>query len=110
MMNTCSTDEKRMQKILDIYLNEYDLMIDAKFNYTIEVEKYFLMKDISFFVNLLQIVDMKMIKNHTTSQVLPFHLKELLESDKYLKFRKLIGKHLKYMFNVALRYDINMLD
>ena len=53
MMNTCSTDEERMQKILDIYLNEYDLMLDAKFNYTIEVEKYFLMKELSFFVNLL---------------------------------------------------------
>jgi hypothetical protein len=36
-------------------------MLDAKFNYAVEVEKYFLMKELSFFVSLLQIVDMKMI-------------------------------------------------
>ena len=54
MMISCSNDEERKQKIIDLYTNQPELLKDSKFNFDISKIEYYLENDTDFFFQIIK--------------------------------------------------------
>ena len=86
MMLTAGSNEVRMQKILDLYESNYDMILDAKFKYDEIVETYFAFQNVDFYVKLAKIFDAKMLLNRSFALAI-VHYKEILTNEKFKNFR-----------------------
>ena len=94
MMQTASSDAVRKDLILNLYQNEYDKILDSKFQYFKAVETYLALNDAEFFMRLEKIKETKMIKNN--HQLIFVHYEEILTNGKYAAYRQQMLKSLKH--------------
>ena len=86
MMLTAGSNEVRMQKILDLYESNYEMILDAKFKYDEIVETYFAFQNVDFYIKLAKIFDAKMLLKQSFSLAI-VHYKEILTNEKFKNFR-----------------------
>jgi len=70
MMLTAENNDVRKAKIIDLYENNYDMILDEKFKYNEYVETMFAHQDAEYWVKLARIFDAKMLAKESNGLAL----------------------------------------
>ena len=109
-MLVCKNNDERKEKIVDLYQNHYDKILegkDGKFGYTPVVEALLNRTDPEFFVSLMKMKDNELFSTRGEEQekitctmldtVLLFvHYKHILTNENFKDFRCQLIKTIKY--------------
>ena len=87
MMISCSNDEGRKEKIIDLYTNQPELLKDSKFNFDISKIAYYLENDTDFFFQIIKASGDAMIYQQELYARINTHYASILKEDKFKQSR-----------------------
>jgi len=87
MMISCSNDEGRKEKIVDLYTNQPELLKDSKFNFDISKIAYYLENDTDFFFQIIKASGDAMIYLQEVYARMNSHYASILKEDKFKQSR-----------------------